>query len=138
MELKEPMARMGCLLLPFTDFNVSVDEPIYHSEKGQKFIIVMTGQETDTEITELSDDPLMMAGDKALVFCKNNGDDTYRILDGPQGRFAYEDGKLTSMEVLTSASAISNDEKSADKIKNVKADIVVKQIKESIKKLDKH
>lgn len=85
MELKEPMARMGCLLLPFTDFNVSVDEPIYHSEKGQKFIIVMTGQETDTEITELSDDPLMMAGDKALVFCKNNGDDTYRILDGPQG-----------------------------------------------------
>lgn len=42
------------------------------------------------------------------------------------------------MEVLTSASAISNDEKSADKIKNVKADIVVKQIKESIKKLDKH
>lgn len=121
---------------PFTDFNVTVDKAIYQTEKGQKFIIAMPGQETDTQIIEISGESLMTIGDKALVFCKNNGDGTYRILGGPQGRFAYEDGKLTSIELLTST--ISSDEKSTGKIKNVKADKVVKQIEESIQKLDKH
>lgn len=122
--------------LPFTEFNVSIDKPIYQAEKGGKFIIVMTGQETDTEIIEIPNDPLMMAGDKALVFCKKNDDGTYRILGGPQGRFAYKDGKLTSIELLTSI--ISSEDKSADKINNVKANKVFEQIEESIQKLDKH
>lgn len=121
--------------IPFTEFNVSVDTPIYKTKKGEKFIIVMTGQETETDIIEIPSDPLMIEGDKALVFCKENTDGTYRILGGPQGRFAYADGKLTSIELLTSS--ISSDENVADKIKNVKADKVIKQIEDSIQKLDK-
>ncbi len=42
-------------------------------KKGEKFGIIMTGQETETTLVELSGDPLMVEGEKALVFCKKHG-----------------------------------------------------------------
>jgi hypothetical protein len=47
--------------------------PIYNVKKGEKFGIIMTGQETETTLVELSGDPLMVEGEKALVFCKKHG-----------------------------------------------------------------
>lgn len=85
--------------IPFTIYNVSVDVPVYQAKKEQKILIVMTGQETDNSIVEIASDPLMEAGDRMLVFCKKNEDGSYRISGGPQGRFIYKDGKVTSVRL---------------------------------------
>lgn len=116
--------------LPFTEFDVSVDMPIYNAKKGEKFGIIMTGQETATDIVEIEDDPLMLQGEKALVFCKRNTDGTYRILGGPQGRLAYQDGKLTSVELLKTKGR----GETADRIREVEVGKVVKQIEASVSK----
>lgn len=122
--------------LPFTEFNVCVDIPIYNVKKGEKFGIIMTGQETETTLVELSSDPLMVEGEKALVFCKKNTDGTYRILGGPQGRFVYQDGKLTSLELQllkTRGGTTSTD----GMIEDAEVDDVVGQIEGCLRKFGK-
>lgn len=114
--------------IPYTIFSASVITPIYNAKENQEILIYMTGGETKDGMIEVEDDPLLLDGEEALVFCKENADGTYRILSGPQGRLLYENGKLNSLNVVNSrvrqANSFSN-----IVIQNVDADILIDEIK---------
>lgn len=90
--------------------------------------ICMTGGETEDNIIEIADDPLLQIGDEILVFCKENPDGTYQIISGPQGRLIYDNGKLNSLNVantqVKNANSFSN-----IVVKNAEADTLIAEIK---------
>ena len=85
--------------VPMTVFNSTVSNGILGTSYGQELRILQTGGETDTHIIEFEDDPLLETGEKYLIFAKNNGDGTVRILGGPQGRLVYENEQFTSLDL---------------------------------------
>lgn len=94
--------------IPFTIFSVDVIEPIYNTNAGESISIYMTGGETADKIVEIEDDPLLQKKEECLVFCKKNPDGTYQILSGPQGRLLYQDGKLSSLNMVNDRVAKAN------------------------------
>ena len=118
--------------LPSTIFTARVEKAISQGKVEEEILIYMTGGTKDGKQIEIIDDPLMKAGEAYLVFCQKNADGTYTVLGGPQGRFVYDDGTLTSLhlanEQVGRASAVN--EIVLDK---ANADTVLAQIKKYLK-----
>ena len=57
--------------------------------------IVMTGKNDDEQLIEIADDPLMVVGEKWLIFARLNDRQSYTILSGPNGRFSYNEANDT-------------------------------------------
>lgn len=114
--------------IPYTTFSVSVITPIYNTNKDDEFIIYMTGGETEKQILEFADDPLLQKNDEILVFCKKNTDGTYRIISGPQGRLIYENGKLNSLNVINEQVRTANSSSNI-MVKNANVDDLITEIK---------
>lgn len=87
--------------LPFSTFAVEVVQPVYGCKEGQTINIIMTGGESGKQRIEIKDDPMLEKGQEFLVFARHNETGTYTILGGPQGRLAFRDGKLNSMQYVT-------------------------------------
>ncbi|MFL0195860.1 hypothetical protein ACJDU8_09835 [Clostridium sp. WILCCON 0269] len=117
-----------------SEFAVEVITPVYNTNANETFTIVMTGGETDEKIVEISDDPLLQAGDEILIFCKKNNDGTYRILSGPQGRLVYSNGKLNSLnsKSLDTSRAAKVNTDSNIMVTNADAEEMISQIKEYV------
>lgn len=94
---KETLVQNG---IPFTTFLMEVITPVHNVEKGDSFVVFMTGGAKNGTTVEVVDDPLLKIGEECMVFCKKNPDGTFQILSGPQGRFAHENGKLNSLSVV--------------------------------------
>lgn len=84
----------------FTIYTAEIRESLYGEEKDE-IKIIMTGGivEDEKKIYEISDDPLMKAGDEYFIFAKKNESGTYTVLSGSQGRFEIVDGKVCSLNV---------------------------------------
>lgn len=95
--------------IPFTTFNVQVENAIYGCENNEELKIYMTGFVGDNEIQEVIDDPLLVEGDEFLIFAKRNSDGTCTILSGPQGRLKYQDGEVSSLKYVYKNVKDSND-----------------------------
>ncbi len=80
-----------------TAFSMTVIEPVYNSRKDETFIIKMEGGETLTTVYKVEGEPLMETGQEVLVFCKMNDDGTYSVINGPQGRLLFENGRLNPL-----------------------------------------
>ena len=96
-DIKETIVQTG---IPYTTFLVEVMEPVYNTDKGDSFVIFMTGGVKNGITVEVEDDPLLQIGEECMVFCKENPDGTYQILSGPQGRYMHHNGKLNSLSVI--------------------------------------
>ena len=83
--------------IPFTEFNVKVTVPIRGVEQDEVFIITQTGINNENFIFQIEDDPLLQIDKSYLIFGYNNEVGTVTILSGPQGRFVYNEGKVTSL-----------------------------------------
>lgn len=88
--------------IPFTQYNLIVVKSIFNCEKGENIVLTMTGINNGEIKSEISDDTLLSKGDMILIFAKKSEDGTYYILGGPQGRFMYINGKLNSMNNVSS------------------------------------
>ena len=82
--------------IPSTVFSMKIHTLLWGEPLSDTFEIYMTGG-TDAagDLVQVTDDPLMKAGEMYLVFCQENRDGTFTVLGGPQGRFRYQDGSLT-------------------------------------------
>jgi hypothetical protein len=114
--------------VPYTLFSVDVITPIYNTTENSNFTIYMTGGETKEKKVEVIDDPLLQIGDEILVFCALNSDGTYRIISGSQGRLVYENGKLSSLNVVNTKVAEANPYSNI-KVQDVDADELIDEIK---------
>lgn len=83
--------------LPITEFNVKVCMPINGVEENDTFTVMQTGICSETKTVEIEDDPLLEIGEKYLIFGYKNDMNSVTILGGPQGRFVYDNGKVTSL-----------------------------------------
>lgn len=83
--------------IPMSTYTANVSESVYGCENGENVDIVMTGGITNNKLYEIKDDPLMNEGDQYLIFATKNYDGTYTILSGSQGRFSFENGKISSL-----------------------------------------
>ena len=99
VEIENVASRDVSSNIPSTVFSARVLKPIYNIKKGKEIQIYMSGGWSDGRIAEEVLNPLMKSGERYLVFCRKNADGTYTILGGPQGRFVYEDGKLSSLDI---------------------------------------
>ena len=88
--------------VPLTQYNATVLSAEYNCNDGDNIIITMTGVNNKEKHVEIKDDPLLEKGQEFLIFAQKNTDGTYSILGGPQGRLKYNNGKLTSMQNVTS------------------------------------
>ena len=117
--------------LPHTVFAAKVLEPVHNAQKDEEIRIYMTGGQMDGETVEIADDPLMKSGEQYLVFCRENSDGTDTILGGPQGRFVYEDGKLSSLDIAYGWGESSGIQAKLD---HADANAIIKEIKQYLPK----
>ena len=120
--------------IPSTVFSAKVLKPIYNTKKGKEIQLYMTGGRVDGRIAEEPGNPLMNSGEQYLLFCRKNTDGTYTVLGGPQGRFVYEDGKLSSMDVALGLGEYAGIQATLD---HAKSQSVIKEIKQHLSELDK-
>ena len=80
-----------------TNYNARLITPINGPGENEKVVIVQTGGIQGNQKFEIRDDPLMEIGDTYLIFGRKNDLGTITILGGPQGRFVYENGKVTTL-----------------------------------------
>lgn len=131
IEVEEVVSTDESAAAPNTEYQVKVLDDVYNSPEDGEFVIVMTGVELEDKIIEIADDPLMQIGDQYLVFCKKNSDGTYRVLSGSQGRLAYENGKLNSLNVIDEQVQEAN-EFSAITVDNEDADEPIEEVREYV------
>ena len=117
--------------LPHTVFAAKVLEPVHNAQKDEEIRIYMTGGQMGGETVEIADDPLMKSGEQYLVFCRENSDGTYTILGGPQGRFVYDNGKLSSLDVAYGWGESSGIQAKLD---HADANAIIKEIKQYLPK----
>lgn len=118
--------------LPSTIFTARVEKAISQSKTEKEILIYMTGGPKDGKQVQIIDDPLMKAGETYLVFCQKNADGTYTVLGGPQGRFVYKDGTITSLHLANEQVGRAS-EVNEIVLDKADADIVLEQIKEYLK-----
>jgi len=110
----------------FRTFEVGIIESVYGCEEGETIDIVM--------IANRQEDPLLEHGQEYLVFTTKNPDQTYSIINGPQGRMEYIDGKLTSLQVIAWQNSKDNQDIEKHKrsdlaVENEDAETVINKIK---------
>ena len=76
---------------------VKVIDALYGCENDETFEIQQTGALIDSLRQEVYDDPLLDMGKQYLIFARRNNERMVTILGGPQGRFCYEDGKVSNL-----------------------------------------
>lgn len=70
------------------------------TKSASGFGIYMTGGiDSEGYSLQMEEDPLMKSNEEFLLFARENDDGTFTILGGPQGRFIYDNGRLTSLGV---------------------------------------
>ncbi|MCL2736366.1 MAG: hypothetical protein FWD75_07020 [Propionibacteriaceae bacterium] len=107
--------------IPFSRYTATILTPVFDaatphdttirpgsSTSRRTLDILMTGMETSQKIIEIIDDPLPRAGEVYLVFCTTNPDGTFQIIGGPQGRLAYIDGTLSSLNIANAQVRANN------------------------------
>lgn len=111
-----------------TAFTMTVTEQVYNSQKNETFIIKMEGGETLTKLYKVEGEPLMKIGQEVLVFCKMNDDGTYRIINGPQGRLLFENGRLNPL-TSENTEGITDGTYSPLPVKNAQLTDIIEEIK---------
>jgi hypothetical protein len=84
-----------------TSYNAKVVNGIVNCKDNQNIVFTMTGVNNANKHFEITDDPLPNKNDEFLIFARKNNLGTYTILGGPQGRLAYKDGKVSTLNHVT-------------------------------------
>lgn len=82
--------------VPGSYFKAEITEAVKGCNDGEEIVLYMTGIKNEEKWIEIQDDPLVQSGESYLIFARKNTTGTYTVLGGPQGRFCYEDEKLTA------------------------------------------
>lgn len=115
--------------VPMTEFNVQVITSVEGVKEGDKLVILQTGAETEKEIIEVSDDPLLKLKEEYLIFARDNKDGTVTILGGPQGRLIHINDTFSSIEYVNTRLKDSGDEMLMTfKVVNQNEDSLIKEI----------
>ena len=83
--------------IPFTEFKAEVVYAVKGVQKKEVITILQTGMSNKESTFEIKDDPLIQIGTEYLIFGARNEDGTIRVLGGPQGRYVYNDGTISSL-----------------------------------------
>ena len=83
--------------IPVTEFKVKVVLPIKGTSENSYYNVLQTGINNNTLWFEIEDDPLMQIGQQYFIFAFSNNLGSLSITGGPQGRFTYENEKITSI-----------------------------------------
>lgn len=124
--------------IPLTRFEAKVDYALKGCLTNDEIVITQTGINSGDYVFQIEDDPLMKVGNSYLIFGYENEANTVTILSGPQGRFVYEDDKVTSIllsdEYLSNKQLTNNSRSKQDKanfvqLLNVEFNEVTEEIK---------
>jgi len=89
-----------CTLI-FTRHTVSVKTGMKGLSAGTTVTVVQTGGVFGPSKQEVTDDPLMNVGDRAVLFLHLDPEgNVYGVLGGPQGRLQVENGLVYSLNAL--------------------------------------
>lgn len=130
VKIKDNGTKIGNGIIPETLYLAEVLKPVYNCEKGDELTIYMTGGEKDNRIFEVASDPLMKSGQKFMIFAQKNDDGTYTALSGSQGRMQYDDGKISSLNIVNKQ--VKEHSFSSIKLEGVPEDSFIDTVKKRI------
>lgn len=86
-------------ILPFTDFDLQIEEILKGSSPSSAIRVHQTGGQVGNTLFEVHDDPLFEIGATYLLFLRSGVPGQFYVLAGPDGRMVVDSDRVYSLSV---------------------------------------